>query len=247
MLGNPYHLSWQCDFHASTEEYAKRFSSKAGEMIFERQDELLSKLLGDVYGKNMLDVGGGHGQTANLILRSGGKLTAYGSGENNFFQLKKVIKEENLQDYPLKFKVGRLDKLGFKNRDFDVVISLRLISHVPDWTIFLKELCRVAKRSVIIDFAPATMHFLNPISYTFKNKVETASREFTTQHIYEIEKIGRSCGFRLRDYHRQFVIPLVIHRLVGNKTLLPVEKIMRKIGISRFMGGPVIAVMDRVV
>ena len=234
------HVSWGCDFHTSTEMYAKRFSGKAGEMILNRQSELLGLFLGNLEGKKVLDVGAGHGQTAEVVLSKGGHLTAYGSSEENFYQLRKTIKEKG---YNVEFKVGPLYELPFEGKSFDVVISLRMISHVPDWTLFLKELCRIAKHSVIVDFAPGSS--LKFFSLLLKGKMEVASRRFTTQSIEEIKSAAEESGFILRDYERQFIIPMVIHRMVKSTLLLPIEQAAQKFHLTHFIGGPVLAVFDR--
>ena len=239
-------MSWECDYHTSTELYARRFSGKAGEMILCRQNELLSLFLRDIEGKKVLDIGAGHGQTVEVVFSKGGHLTAYGSSEDNFHQLRKLIKELPIPEdkgYRVEFGVGKLYELPFEEKSFDVVISLRMISHVPDWTIFLKELCRVARDSVIIDFAPRSI--LTSFSFILKGKMEVASRRFTTQNLNEIKSAAEESGFILRNYERQFMIPVVIHRMLKSRLFLPLERIARKLRITRFLGGPVIAVFDR--
>ncbi len=236
------HLSWTCDFHTSTELYAGRFAGRAGEIILKRQSELLERFMGDIKGKKILDVGAGHGQSAETVCSRGGELTAYGSSEGSFSQLRKAIKEKG---YNIKSVVGGLDKLPFENESFDVVISLRIISHVPDWVSFLGELCRVAKDSVIFDFAPQNPGFLKMLSFFLKSRTETASREFTTQGISEIRDAADKNSFVLRDYERQFIIPIVIHRMLKGACLLPVERFARAAHLTRFIGGPVLAQLKR--
>ena len=217
-------------------------------MILSRQNDLLGRFLGNLGGCRVLDVGAGHGQTVEAVISEGGSLTAYGSSENSFSQLKKVLEIKGYETGAgaVSLETGRLDNLPFEDRYFDIVISLRLISHVPDWTVFLRELCRVAGSSVIIDFAPGSSNFLKPLSSFLKSKIEAASREFTTQNMDEVKKIALECGFALRDYEREFAIPMVIHRAMGRNLLLPVERMAQKFRITKFMGGPVIAVFDRI-
>ncbi len=241
-----YHLSWECDFHTSTGLYAKRFSGSAGKMILGRQNDLLGRFLGNLSGRRVLDVGAGHGQTVEAVISEGGRFTAYGSSEDSFSQLKKVLEIRGYETGAVSLETGRLDKLPFEDGYFDIVISLRLISHVPDWTVFLRELCRIAGSSVIIDFAPGSSDFLKPLSSFLKSKIEVASREFTTQNVDEVKRAALGCGFALRDYEREFAIPMVIHRAVGRNLLLPVERMAQKFRITKFMGGPVIAVFDRI-
>lgn len=234
--------SWACDFHTSTALYAKRFTGNAGEMVLSRQSELLERFLGDIRGRRVLDVGAGHGQSVEPVLLKGGELTAYGSSEDSFSQLKKIVREKG---YNVEPAVGRLDKLPFEAESFDVVVSLRTISHVPDWVCFLRELCRVAGDSVIFDFAPGGRGFLRRVSFLLKKKTEVALREWTAQTLSEIRDVAGGCGFVLRDYERQFVIPVVIHRMIRGRYLIPVERIARRLRLTRFIGGPVLARLER--
>ena len=38
------------------------------------------------------------------------------------------------------------------DRSFDLAVSLRVLMHTPDWRQCVAELCRVARRRVIVDF-----------------------------------------------------------------------------------------------
>ena len=51
-----------------------------------------------------------------------------------------------------KFEVADLRALPYPDRSFDAVVCLRLLPHSVDWTGLIGELCRVASRSVIVDY-----------------------------------------------------------------------------------------------
>src|SRR5206468_3254442 len=63
--------------------------------------------------------------------------------------------------------------LPFADSSFDLVTSVRLISHVEDWERLLAELCRVASRWVLIDY-PSTvgLNALTPLLFRVKRGLE---------------------------------------------------------------------------
>jgi ubiquinone/menaquinone biosynthesis C-methylase UbiE len=52
----------------------------------------------------------------------------------------------------VRFKLGDVHALAFPDREFDVVVCLRLLMHAPDGERSIAELCRVAERLVIVDY-----------------------------------------------------------------------------------------------
>ncbi len=141
-------------------------------------------------------------------------------------------------------KCGSLAKLPFKDMSFDAVISFRIVSHVPDWELFLGELCRVSRNRVIIDFAPGACRALKKMLFLIKGRFETASREFTTQSVIEITRAAASAGFCVKAVEREFIMPMVLHRL-SRGMLLGVEKAAVRLGLTRFFGGPAVALLER--
>ena len=239
-----YHLSWDCDCHTSGPEYAQRFSGRTGEFFLARQDEVLGEFLDDISGKRVLDAGGGHGQNAGRILSAGGKYTALASSPGCDRMLRRKLSGLNVEPHDV-IEYGRLDRLPFPDRSFDAVVSFRIISHVPDWRLFLGELCRVSDNKVIIDFAPAACRLSRKVFFLIKGRFETASREFTTQSAAEISREAGRCGFRVKEVQRQFILPMVMHRMAGSGALFGVERAAVRLGLTRFAGGPAVALLER--
>ena len=51
-----------------------------------------------------------------------------------------------------RFQVGNVVDLPFPDRSFDAAISFRLLTHCEAWPVLIRELCRVARRTVIVDY-----------------------------------------------------------------------------------------------
>lgn len=239
-----YHLSWDCDCHTSGAEYAERFSGKTGDFMLEKQNEVLREFLGGLRGKRVLDAGGGHGQNAGAVLSAGGEYTALASSPGSDRMLRKKLAELSVEPSDA-IEYGGLEKFPFPDRSFDIAVSFRIISHVPDWRLFLGELCRVSGERVIIDFAPAARPFLEKAVFLVKGRFETASRDFTTQSAAEIAAAARESGFYLKALERQFILPMFAHRLADGGAFFGLERAAVKLGLTRFFGGPAVALLKR--
>lgn len=236
------HLSWNCDTHTSTSIYAQRFAGPVGQMLLDRQNQLLLQLLGNIQNRSILEIGAGHGQIAPVILQKTNQYIAYGSTQNSFENLKQIQTKNNLA---IQYATGPLYPLPYADCSFDTVISIRSMSHVPDWQTFLKELMRVSRSQVIFDFSPTTATWLKKIMLLLKKKSEIATRDFTTQNATQIRTFLKNTSFSLKYYEGQFMIPLVVHRTVKSKILLPLEYIFKYLQLTKFLGGPVLASIER--
>jgi len=231
------HLSWYCDQHTSSELYRQRFKGRVGELIIQRQNELLLSFLGDVRGKKILDVGAGHGQLAGALIGAGADVTAYGSSRDSL---------KRLAPLQVRCEVGPLYPLPFKDGEFDIVVSFRSFPHVPDWKLFVGELCRVAGEAVCFDFVTKdVMSLLKPLLYRIKMKNEPGTRDYTLQKKSDIREVAHMSGFRLESSEGQFLLPLVMHRMVKRPLLMPVEYLARVTRATRWYGGPVVVLLRR--
>lgn len=232
------HLSWSCDRHTSSDLYRSRFQGSIGDLIIKRQNELLLSFLGGVGGKKVLDVGAGHGQLAGALINAGAAVTAYGSSRDSLRRLAQL---------PIRCEVGPLYPLPFKDGEFDIVVSFRSFPHVPDWRLFLGELCRVAKDKVSFDFVTKDiMSFLKPLLYRLKMKKEPGTRDYTLQKTADVRDAARGFGFRWESSEGQFVLPLVLHRVAKRPVLMPVEYLARVTRATKLYGGPVVVSLRRI-
>lgn len=233
------------DIVTSSEEYARRFSGKIGEWFLKVQEEATLRMLSSYPGATVLDVGGGHGQIAKPLSEHGYKVTVLGSSEVCKERIIKLI-ENNLCE----FKTGNILNIPYTDRSFDTVITFRQMAHVRNWKGFIKELTRVARKAVILDY-PA-LRSLNYVSYIFpssfkvKKGLEADTRPYTLFKEPEILEIFSANGFKYSERFPQFFLPMFFHRrLKFYEVSMPVEKIFRILGITGLFGSPVILKMVR--
>jgi ubiquinone/menaquinone biosynthesis C-methylase UbiE len=98
----------------------------------------LIPLLGDIKGKNILDVGAGTGRAAAPLAKMGAEVTALDVSE----QMLKELKKKNSK---IETVVGDAESLPFPDKSFDAVVAAFLIVHLKDPARFFDEAYRVLK------------------------------------------------------------------------------------------------------
>ena len=229
------------DLHASSDEYARRFSDDAGQWMLAVQEQMTLGLL-DQDSVTVLDVGGGHGQIAVPLMNAHKTVTVLGSSPECAQRLHPFI-----QNGVISFKVGNLIEIPFPDRSFDTVVCFRLLSHCTQWRQLIKEMCRVARRSVILDYPVWTsVNCLSPLLFKLKKNLEGNTRTFTLFSNTEIAREFRRNGFTTEALKKQFFLPMALHRALKNPVLSKkLEGICRALGLTYLFGSPVIGKMTR--
>jgi ubiquinone/menaquinone biosynthesis C-methylase UbiE len=230
------------DIETSSEDYAKRFSGKVGGWFLKIQEEATLKMLAGLPKSSILDVGGGHGQVTESLLRAGHTLTILGSDES----CKKRI-EKWLLSPQCRFITGNLIDLPFPEQSFDIVLSYRLLPHVAQWRKLIAELCRTARKTVIVDY-PATrsINAIAPVLFKFKKQLEGNTRPFTCFKESELVEAFNSAHFSRTQRYPEFFLPMVLHRVLkapGASHIM--EQIFRYSGLTSLLGSPVILEFTR--
>jgi 2-polyprenyl-3-methyl-5-hydroxy-6-metoxy-1,4-benzoquinol methylase len=233
------------DIETSSADYASRFSGPAGEYLLNVQKRGIIRLLQDgrpLADRTVLDVGGGHGQLAGPIAALGCSVTVTGSDESC---AERVVAGPHGDS--IDFVIANLLAMPFADRQFDTVVSVRLISHITDWQRLVAELCRVADRTVIIDYPTfASLNALSMLTFPLKRAIEKNTRTYTTFSDSAIRKAFAEHGFRATIHHPQFVMPMGLHRALARTSIMRrVEERFRKYGITRLVGNPVLIRLER--
>jgi len=228
------------DIASSTDEYAARFSGPVGEYLLRTQEQAVVEMLkqGPQSGR-VLEVGGGHCQLTRLLLERGYEVVLHGSSEQAFERAQKL----GLTAHPkLTTAVSPLDKLPFSDREFNIVIAIRMLAHIEEWPGFIAELCRVADSEVIIDYASLyTLNILTPLLFQLKKRIEKNTRTYLCQTSGKVIREFNIAGFKTVISRPQFFFPMGLHRLLKNVPLSEsVEKIPQKFGATQLFGSPVI-------
>ena len=91
--------------------------------------------------------------------------------------------------------------------------------HTPEWKRCVAELCRVAERLVIVDYPSATsVALFESLARRVTHAIGRAapSRIACSPHGAIAEAFDRN-GFRIRSVHRQFVLPIALHKAIGSR------------------------------
>jgi ubiquinone/menaquinone biosynthesis C-methylase UbiE len=139
------------------------------------------KILGNVKGKKILDIGCGTGIYAKILSRKGARVCGIDISE----EMIKIAKKENPK---IEFKIGDIEKLPYKNKEFDIILAALVLEYLPSWDRSLKEVRRVLKKNGIFVFSMG-----NPVINALK-KVRYKRRKFRVVSDYFNE------GFRIETW-----------------------------------------------
>jgi SAM-dependent methyltransferase len=240
---HPDGLVEDADISTSSDDYARRFAGAVGEWLLAMQTQVTLDLLRELpRGASVLDVGGGHAQIAPPLIDAGFTVTVVGSDSSCGARLKQLTDQGSCR-----FDVGNLRALPYADRSFDAVVCFRLLPHSVSWTGLVAELCRVARRCVVLDY-PSTrsVNVLSEQLFSLKKGFEQNTRPFLLFTPQEIESAFTKLGFTVRAARPQFLLPMVVHRMVKSPALSRVaEAPGQLLGLTRWFGSPVIVRADR--
>lgn len=232
------------DIETASADYAGRFSGSVGRFFLETQERSAAELLeGYAKGSSILDVGGGHGQLIGLYKKQGYRVTIAGSPGAHSETVDTLLSEGEIS-YTNSF----LPTLPFEDASFDVAVAFRLLCHLDDWPTMLKEMCRVARHTVIVEYpCRRSMNFFARWLFGSKKGYEKNTRTFLLFSDRDIADILRLQGFTVKRRNRQFLLPMVFHRMLRTAGLSrSIEQCARMTGLSRLFGSPVITRADRI-
>jgi len=255
---------------------AMRFSGPIGRLIAETQEEQIAAFLAPLAGRRILDVGTGTGRAAIALARRGAIVTgvdasaemlavaqrrAAALGVRSWFDPTEGqaavrpdpgLAPDGVKPRPdpqgsVTFARGDAHRLEFPDRSFDAVVCLRVLMHTPDWRQSLRELCRVAGQRVVFDYpslcsVAAIQAMARRVTHVFNPSVEA-------YHVFSaaaIARVLRDAGFGVAGEHRQFVLPIALHKRMNSEPATRrVEGMMARAGLLRLFGSPVTVVAER--
>lgn len=233
------------DIETSSDAYASRFSGPIGKWLLRVQSEATLALLQPYPKSSILEVGGGHAQITPQLVASGHTVTVLGSDESCQTRLRPLLEADQCQ-----FQVGNVLALPYEDNSFDIVISYRFLAHVKQWRIFLRELARVAKWAVLVDYPTLrSINCITPLLFSIKKGVEGNTRPYTCYDETELLNYAQSLGLSVGDStlgrraqrYAQFFWPMVLHRMLRQPKLSALlEGSTRRIGFCDQFGSPVI-------
>lgn len=162
------------------------------------------KLLGNVKGKKILDLGCGTGIYAKILTGRGAKVKGIDISEEEIKIARKEVPK-------VEFKVGSAEKLPYKNKEFDIVLAALVLEHFKDWNKVLKETHRVLKLNGLFIFSMG-----NPVVNSTK-KIKFKGKKFRVIKDYFKEDLRTTRWWRgvyMGWYHKTF--GTIIKSLIEN-------------------------------
>jgi SAM-dependent methyltransferase len=223
-----------------------RFGGPIGDLVASQQAKVLADFVGRIKDRVVLDVGTGTGRAALLFAAGGAKVTGVDASEQMLSIASQRASEAGAS---VTFLQCDAHALKFPERAFDVVVCLRVLLHTPRWAQCVSELCRVSERLVILDYPSVRSTALCQSWFRILTHALGVRNEpyrvFSDRAI--ADALGRG-GFRVKSRHRQFVLPIALHKAIGSRGFtVASERLLRRIGLTRLFGSPVTLIAERCV
>jgi ubiquinone/menaquinone biosynthesis C-methylase UbiE len=223
---------------------ALRFSGPIGTLLAEDQARVLVDFLGEVTGLLVLDVGTGTGRAALDLARRGATVTGVDASD----EMLRVARGRAVQNgIVITFERGDAHHLPFGDRTFHAAVSLRVLMHTPDWRVCLRELCRVSRHRVVFDYPPAcSAAALQSWGRRALAALGSRTEAYRVLRDRSVVEVLEACGFAVERAHRQFVLPIALHKAIGSRAVTRVvEKGFAAVGLRNLLGAPVTIVAVR--
>lgn len=231
------------DVETASAGYASRFDSPAGEWMLSTQTAITFDLLRDLPAATVLDVGGGHGQSARPLSDRGYQVSVLASSPAAVAETLRP----SVDSGRVRLMIGDLRRPPVDPGSMDVVLSYRLLAHARDLPGLIAGFCHAARAAVVVDYA--TTRSFNAIAeplFAAKKQVEMNTRPFLVMRDSDVAALFRKHGFHPRERRPQFFWPMALHRALGSPGLSrALETAARATGLRAAFGSPVIARFDR--
>jgi SAM-dependent methyltransferase len=222
----------------------RRFGGPIGELVASRQAAVLARFAGNLHGRTVLDVGTGTGRAALLLSGQGARVTGIDASAEMLAVARQRAADRGAS---ITFTTGDAHALEFGDRSFDVVVSLRVLMHTPQWETCLGELCRVSDGAVIFDYpAACSAAWLQSATRRALQRVGVKTEPY---RVFTDRTIGAALarsGFRIEAIDRQFVLPIALHKAVGSRRFTErSEAFFEQAGLLNIFGSPVTVLAAR--
>jgi len=208
-------------------------------MVAAEQKRVLANMIGRIHERTILDIGTGFGRTAITLAGGAAFVTAVDSSDVLLAEARRRAAEQVVK---VNFLKGDAHALDFKPRSFDVCVCTGVLLNARDWKQCLAEACRVADRLVIFDYpAAASVAFI----HVWIRRL-TGRKGYRVLTRKAVEAALERNHFRVRSVHRQFVLPMWFHRMIGSRRFTgKVEDRLDRMGLLKRFGSPVTICAER--
>jgi SAM-dependent methyltransferase len=163
----------------------ERASAKSGHIIGAL---ILRRSIQDfnIVDKNIINVGGGHGEEAEFLLNNGaGAVTIVDIAEG---QLKNAcVRRQKHHLYNLECVRGDAEYLPFKDNSFDLGYIYMALHHFPNHARSITEVCRVSREVIFVDIMnPILTRILTKIGFFREEWCGTSPNRLSGEYVENI-------------------------------------------------------------
>ena len=169
-------------------------------------DPALEKLLPDMQGKTVLDLGCGEGRYSR-------KLKTKGAGVTGIYPVPPVIAHARKHDADSTYVEGRAEKLPFDDGSFDVVLSYLSVVDIPDLDVASLEISRVLRpggRLVVVTIS----NVASPTPGWVKGQDGSKIYRTVDRYMEHFAMDLAWSGIKIRNFHRplSYVLGLFLNQ-----------------------------------
>ena len=230
------------DVEISSAAYARRFEGAVGRWFLDVQARTTLELLRPRPGTSVLELGGGHAQLIGPLVEAGCDVTVYGSADRCSERLQEWVRSGRAR-----FCSGPLLQAPWPDGSFHAALAFRLLPHVDRWRELVRELCRLARHVVMVDYPTArSANAVSGALFGVKKGIEGDTRPFRVFRDPEVEEAFAAAGFVRTARRPQFLLPMALHRGLRLASLSrALETTAGVAGLTRAWGSPVILRAER--
>jgi len=222
----------------------RRFGGPIGRLLAESQERVIASFLAPLKDHRILDVGTGTGRAAIALASRGAIVTGVDASDEMLAVARRRAADAGAA---VTFERGDAHRLVYTDRAFDAVVCLRLLMHTPWWRDSLSEVCRVARGRIVFDY-PALVSAA-ALQAAIRHAAQAAGARVEAYRVFTDRSIAAALhanGFRILDRHRQFVLPIALHKRLGSAAATErVEGVLERLGLRNLIGSPVTVVAER--
>jgi len=178
--------------------YDRRWFSKAGSWMDQRQRTIVRDLVGNCQGKRVLEIGPGTGRFSVELARVGATLFLADIASNMLCVARQKLEKHGLFEQGQLVQSG-IDELSFPADTFDLVVIINVFSHLENPVSSLSEVARVLRpRGVLIVNYPNILSLYFPIGLAANLRRRAILHNVYSHwyNIFEIYKIHSPIGLK---------------------------------------------------
>ena len=176
------------------------------ESFFKRVNQKFIRMLGNVKGKKILDIGCGRGNLSFYLAQKGAHVVGIDLSKNFIDFCKNEMKRLNLE---IDFRIMNAQIPDFEDGSFDLIVGSRIVHHLPDIELFFRECRRILKMKGHIIFIEPLKK--NPIVNMNRKYLKPKERTFYEHPLFLSEvKIAKKVFGNIQHAEYYIISPSAI-------------------------------------